>query len=130
MEDDLSKLAHRTDRLRSLIQGIEWSDSLVRDIHKHLLGLYEKDALEMLAAFRSQYESQQAAKASILLALSYMRKAQTVSTAVEKRYQAVLGEIGSIEPIIERAKQQERAVQNLLLRLQQFIANRNQTESE
>jgi hypothetical protein len=130
MEDDLPKLAHRTGRLRSLIQGMEWDDIVMQDTHKRLLEPCEKDALEMLAAFRTQYESQQAAKASISLALSYMRQAQIVSAEVEKRYQGILDEIGSVEPMIERAKQQEHAVQSLLLRLQQFIAKMKQTESE
>ena len=130
MYDDLQKLVHHTDKLNSLIHEMVWDDTEVKDIHKSSLEPYERAALEMLVDLRTQYESQNAAQASIKAAISYMKQVQTVSIEVEKRYQRITDEIGSVKQVIQQAKQQEHAVRSLLLRIQQFIAGENQTESE
>ena len=130
MYDDLQKLVHRTDKLHSLIHEMVWDDTEVKDIYKSSLEPYERAALEMLVDLRAQYESQNAAQASIEAAISYMKQVQTVSAEVEKRYQRITDEIGSVEQVIQQAKQQEHAVRSQLLRIQQFIASENQTESE
>jgi hypothetical protein len=129
MNDDLMNIGYRTRALHDLVQEMRWNDTAAKDIHTYALELHKTESQLMLAAFKAQYDVQNAVQMKVKAAISFIQQAQATSMEVEKHYKCVTDEIHRAEEQLELARQQEDTTHSQLLRIQQLITSANQVDS-
>ena len=83
----------------------------------------------MLAAFKAQYTSQEAARETIKTAMSHMQQAQAADAEIEKHSRPALDGMRRAEQELEQSQQMMKAVHSQLARIQQLIDSANRMDA-